>query len=491
MSRIFVVDDEPGVLAAFEMLLVEQGYEAVTLHRAEEAIRRAQAEPVDLVVMDVCLPGMSGLEALARLREARPKLPVIIVTGRGTMQTAVEATKRGAFDYQLKPLEPDEILATIERALESARLMQGHILLGPEAPAPAGEAIVGHGPKMQALYKAIGRVAPTDATVLIRGESGTGKELVARAIYQHSLRSDAPLSVVNCVAIPETLLESELFGYVQGAFTGASRRRVGKFEQAHGGTVFLDEIGDVPPAIQAKILRLLQERAFEPLGSNQTVRVDVRVLAATNRDLEAAIADGRFREDLFHRLNVVTIEVPPLRERREDIPELIDYFLARSALELKVELPPISEDARAMLVAHPWPGNVRQLQHAIQRVMIFTRGFPVQASDLGPILEPRGQADSAPACPGADADRDNLANLVARYLDSYRGDRAYDDLVERVERTLLSEALCRTQGNQTHAARLLGLQRPTLHGKMQKYDLHRDRAGQRTDRQAPDSMSGS
>ena len=322
---------------------------------------------------------------------------------------------------------------------------------------------------MQGVFKAIGRVAQTDATVLIRGESGTGKELVARAIYQHSLRSDMPLSVINCVAIPETLLESELFGYEKGAFTGATTQRVGKFERADGGTVFLDEIGDIPLSIQAKILRVLQEKEFERLGGNETIRVDVRVLTATNRDLEITIAEGAFREDLYHRLNVVTIQVPPLRERREDIPKLVDYFLERSARELQMDKPPLSEDAMEVLQDYSWPGNVRELQHCIQRAMIYNRGHPVQAADLPITLKLGSQFGPAEA---ATLDDERLLDVVQRHLSSHGGGRAYEKFLEKVEKLLLAEALRRTKGNQTRAAKLLGLARPTFHAKMQKYDLH-------------------
>ena len=334
MSRILVVDDERNVLLGFEEVLRPEGHEVITSTHAQEALEHIEAEEFDLVILDIRMPGMSGLDALKRIKQGHPKLPVIIMTGEGTMETAIEATKCGAFDYHLKPFEPADMIRTIEKALQCTRLMKGQVALGRQN-AAAGDAIIGQSLPMQEVYKAIGRVAQTDATVLIRGESGTGKELVARAVYQHSLRSEAPLSVVNCVAIPETLLESELFGYEKGAFTGATARRIGKFEQASGGTIFLDEIGDMPLSIQAKILRVLQEKEFERLGGNQTIRVDVRVLTATNRDLEIAISEGAFREDLFYRLNVVTIQVPPLRERREDIPTLVDYFLERSARELE------------------------------------------------------------------------------------------------------------------------------------------------------------
>ena len=319
------------------------GTNVVAAAGAEEAIERVKDASLDLVILDVCLPGMSGLDALARLRQAQPTLPVIVMTGQGTTDTAIEATKRGAFDYLLKPFDPAEMLRTIAKALEAARLMKVRLALNPETTLPAADAIVGRNPAMLQLYKAIGRVAPTDATVLIRGESGTGKELVARAVYQHSRRHGKPLVVVNCAAIPEALLESELFGYESGAFTGAMKRRIGKFEQADGGTLFLDEIGDMPPALQAKILRALQDRTFQRLGGNETLQADVRVICATNRDLERAIAAGGFREDLYHRVNVVTLELSPLRQRRDDIPLLVDYFLNRYARAAGVEKPPLAQ----------------------------------------------------------------------------------------------------------------------------------------------------
>jgi DNA-binding NtrC family response regulator len=412
---------------------------------------------------------MNGLDALERIKQRQPKLPVIVMTGRGTTDTAIEATKRGAFEYQLKPFEPADMLRTIAKALEGARLMRGEVALGPETMASSRDALVGRSAAMQQLYKAIGRVAPSDATVLIRGESGTGKELVARAIYQHSLRSGRPLMVVNCAAIPETLLESELLGYEPGAFTGAVTRRIGKFEQADGGTIFLDEIGDMPLMMQAKILRLLQERTFQRLGGNETIQVDVRVLCATNRNLEKAIAEGAFREDLYHRLNVVTLQIPPLRDRREDIPLLVDYFLNRCARTSHVERPPLAPNALDLLIRYAWPGNVRELEHLIQRLMIFTGGYTIQVNDLPPRL--RREAQTTPAGTTVTPGDESYLSLIQAHLDSYGGDHAHEELMERVERLLIMEALRRSQGNQTHAGRLLGLPRPTLHAKMQKFGL--------------------
>ncbi len=484
MSRILVIDDERSVRTAFVEVLGAEGHQVLGAESAESALQTLAAEPMDLVITDICLPGMNGLEALEQIRRLEPKLPVIVMTGFGTMQTAIEATKRGAFDYHLKPLDPAAMMLTIERALEAARLMRRQVEIGPEdLVAPAVDAIIGRSGAMQQVYKTIGRVAPTDAAVLIRGESGTGKELVARAVYQYSSRSQRPLSVINCAAIPETLLESELFGYERGAFTGAAGRRVGKLEQADEGTVFLDEIGDIPPAVQAKILRVLQDKSFERLGGNQTIRVNVRVLAATNRDLSKAIAEGGFREDLYHRLNVVTIWVPPLRERCEDIPLLVAYFLSRFSAELEIDKPLLAEEAWEPLRDYDWPGNVRELEHCIHRALIFSRGHPIQAADLKALL---GIDKPSPAqTPGFDLQQ--LVPCVRDFLEHARSTRPFDELLETVERLLLAEALGRSAGNQSQAARLLGMPRPTLHAKLRKHGLQSDRP--RSDERHPMSDS--
>jgi nitrogen regulation protein NR(I) len=467
MHRILVVDDERNVLQAFQELLGDSGHQVATAERAEHALRLIRDQPFDLVIMDICLSGMDGLEALKQLKQWHPTLPVIVMTGHGTMRTAIEATKSGAFEYHLKPFDPADMLATVDKALESARLVRGQVTIDPEfTESLLEDAIVGRSPGMQQVYKAIGRVALTDATVLIRGESGTGKELVARAIHQHSTRGARPLMAVNCAAIPEPLLESELFGHERGAFTGAVSRKIGKFEQADGGTILLDEIGDMPPGTQAKILRVLQERCFQRVGGNETVRVDVRMLAATNRDLEQAMSDGGFREDLYHRLNVVVIHVPPLRERREDIPRLTDYFLARHAREMELAKPPIAPDAQRMLHACSWPGNVRQLEHCIQRALIFTQGRPIQAADV--------RLDDGPAGPNASASPplfEDFYRLVERFLETCTGDRVHQEFLEHAEKCLIAAALRRSSGNQTQAAALLGMARPTLHAKLRKYAL--------------------
>ncbi|MBN1909234.1 MAG: sigma-54-dependent Fis family transcriptional regulator [Pirellulales bacterium] len=465
MARILVVDDEPHVLGAFQDLLEGGGHDVVTSEEATSALGALEEGPFDLVVMDVCLQGMDGLEALRRIKQQWPSLPVIVMTAHGTMQTAIEATKLGAFDYHLKPFDPAEMLAAIDKALEGSRLTQNQVVRAPEMPdAIASHSLIGNSSQMQQVFMSIGRVAATNATVLIRGESGTGKERVARAVHQHSQRAARPLWIVNCVAIPDTLLESELFGYERGAFTGATSQKIGKFEQADGGTLLLDEIGDISLGIQAKILRVLQERCFERLGGNKTVHVDVRVLAATNRNLEEAIVKGAFREDLYHRLNVVTISIPPLRERPDDIPALVEYFLSRYAKELGTPKPPVSPEARKKLQEYPWPGNVRQLAHCIQRALIFTRGYPIQATDIS-LTGTAGDHTGSRTCP------EGLGELVRRYLIDCGGEHAHEQLLGHVERLLIVEALHRTSGNQTHAARLLGLARPTLHAKIQKHNL--------------------
>jgi len=468
MGRILVIDDEPGVLNAFRDMLAGAGHDVQTASSGERALEQIRAESPDLVVTDLCLPGMSGLDAFRSIRAANPKLPVIIMTGQGTMSTAIEATKIGVFDYQVKPFEPDSMMAAIERGLESVRLMRRSVALNPEQSAHGGDAMIGESAPMQEVFKAIGRVAATDATVLIRGESGTGKELVARALYQHSLRADAPLLVVNCAAIPESLLESELFGHERGAFTSADARRIGKFEQARGATILLDEIGDVSLAVQAKILRVLQQKTFDRLGGSETIHADVRIVAATNRNLESAVSTGTFREDLYHRLNVVTITIVPLRERRGDVPRLVDYFVERYSEELQITRPVVADDALDALCDYDWPGNVRELENCIYRALISTQGFPVQASD---VLKARDAASSTASSTSTGHGSANLHDVVCSHLNQDHGPGAHERLVAEVERLLIAEALRRTRGNQSQAAQLLGLARPTLHAKMQRYKI--------------------
>lgn len=470
MSKILIIDDDDQLRKSFERLLTEEGYLVLTAPSGETGLDRVEAENPDLVILDMRLPGMNGFETFQAIHKLEPKLPVIIMTAYGTTETAIEATKMGAFDYILKPFDIPEMLSVIRQALEANRFMRSPVDMNPGQEAYSHEAIIGRSKPMQDVYKAIGRVASTDATVLIRGESGTGKELVARALYHHSIRSEKPFLVINCVAIPENLLESELFGYEKGAFTGAAHRRVGKMEQADGGTIFLDEIGDMPFSIQAKILRLLQEKSIERLGGRDTIPVDVRILAATNRDLESALERGRFREDLYFRLKVVTIWLPALRERKDDIPLLTEYFLAKFSAESEVDNPGITRDAIALLYDYHWPGNVRELANSLQKALIFNRGGPIGPADITQAIckATTARDQIASDIPGIE---ENIKKWVRDTIACEQGDNIFESCIDRFGKMLITEALKLAGGNRSKAARLLGLSRPTLHAKIEKYGL--------------------
>jgi DNA-binding NtrC family response regulator len=444
MSTILIVDDDDQLRLSFHKLLAEEGYTVESAAAGDAAVKKVENKAPDLVILDMRLPGMNGLEAFRSIHRMEPKLPVIIMTAYGTTENAIEATKLGAFDYVLKPFEIPAMLTVIRQALEAGRFMRSPVDMNGAPGTPSREAIVGRSRPMQDVYKAIGRVSSTEATVLIRGESGTGKELAARAVYSHSLRADKPFQVINCVAIPETLLESELFGFEKGAFTGAAHRRVGKIEQANGGTVFLDEIGDMPFGIQSKILRLLQERSIERLGGRETIPVDVRIIAATNRDLETALEQGRFREDLYYRLKVVTIALPPLRERLDDIPLLVDYFLRRYAAELDIDNPGITPEAVTLLNCHRWPA-----QEMAQAVGGGTIRRSLSAAGAEQILR----------------------QWVREAITSGEEPNKFEATVDHFASILVGEALNLTHGNRSRAAKLLGLSRPTLHSKIEKYRL--------------------
>ena len=467
MATILIIDDDDQLRKSFQKLLSEEGYTAESAASGEAGLEIIKDRLPDLVIVDIRLPGMNGLETFQTIHRLEPKLPVVIMTAYGTTETAIEATKMGAFDYILKPFEIPDMLAVIKQALEAGRFMRTPVRLNVSPDEATREAIIGHSKPMQNIYKAIGRVSTADATVLIRGESGTGKELVARAIYQHSLRSEKPFLVINCVAIPENLLESELFGYEKGAFTGAAHRRMGKIEQAHGGTVFLDEIGDMPFSIQAKILRLLQEKSIERLGGRQPIPVDVRIIAATNRDLEAALEQGRFREDLYYRLKVVTISLPPLRERREDIAPLTDYFLSLYASELDMNNPGMAKEALMTLQGRPWPGNVRELANTIQKALIFNRGAPIHSEDIIQALS--GEKVSGNQEPHKAEEVIRRWMRLSMTSEDQKG--TFEKIMDRLAEILISEALTLTDGNRSQAARLLDLSRPTLHSKIEKYGL--------------------
>jgi len=466
MGVILIIDDDYQIRQSFEKLLTEEGQEVLTASSGEAGLAVLRSVLPDLVLLDVRLPGMSGLETFQALREIDPKLPVIVMTAFGTTETAIKATKLGAFDYVLKPFDIPEVLKLIGQALEAGRFMRSQVDIDIHPRTPSHEVIIGQSKPMQEVYKAIGRVAPTEATVLIRGESGTGKELVARAVYQHSLRFDQPFLVINCVAIPETLLESELFGYEKGAFTGAVSRRMGRIEQAHGGTIFLDEIGDMPFSIQAKILRLLQEKSIERLGGREPIPVDVRIIAATNRDLEAGLTEGKFREDLYYRLKVVTIRLPPLRERLQDIPRLTDYFLERFARELDIDNPGMTGESKGLLTNYHWPGNVRELANTIQKALIFSRGYPIRPENISQVIE--GDMILREEEP---QDNGTFRQWARKALMSETGEDRFDALLEQVACVLISEALEITGGNRSRAAKLLGLSRPTLQSKIERYRI--------------------
>ena len=467
MGTILIVDDDAQLRTSFEKLLTTEGHTVKTAPTGEGGLELAKANLPDLVIIDVRLPGMDGLTAFQAIHEIEPKLPVIIMTAYGTTDTAIKATKLGAFDYVLKPFDIPEMLSLIDKALEAGRFMRSRVEVDAFGDERSPDVILGRSRAMQEVYKAIGRVAPTDATVLIRGESGTGKELVARAIYQHSIRAEKPFLVINCVAIPETLLESELFGYEKGAFTGAVTRKVGKIEQASGGTVFLDEIGDMPFSIQAKILRLLQEKSIERLGGRSPIPVDVRVIAATNRDLEAALAEGRFREDLYYRLKVVTLALPPLRERTGDIATLTDYFRLRFSKEMHVDSPGFAPEAKAIMQNYSWPGNVRELANTVQKALIFSRGAPISAEEISQAI--RGEIARKEAT--LEKEDDSVRQWARKTLSLSGGDKLFTDLMDRFGALLIAEALNITGGNRSQAAKLLGLSRPTLLAKIEKFGI--------------------
>ncbi len=467
MNTVLIIDDDDQLRKSFEKLLADEKYEVKSAVSGEEGLGIIQNTLPDVVVLDIRLPGMDGLETFQKIHEKEPKLPVIMMTAYSTTETAIEATKLGAFDYILKPFDIPEMLEVISKAMETSHFMRTPVDFDVIPGKTSHEVILGNSKPMQDVYKAIGRVSATDTTVLIRGDSGTGKELVARALYQHSNRAGKPFIVINCVAIPENLLESELFGYEKGAFTGAAYRRTGKIEQADGGTVFLDEIGDMPLSIQAKILRLLQEKSIERLGGKKIIQVDVRIIAATNRNLEDAIEKECFREDLYYRLKVVTIALPSLCERNGDIPTLIEYFLTRQAAELGIVNPGITEEAVEILESYSWPGNVRELANIIQKLLIFNRGAPVSKEETIKVFDDQLTKTGD----NKDIVNQKIREWVRMTLATERKENLFDSCMNHFAAILVNEALAATGGNRSKAAELLGLSRPTLHSKIDKYNL--------------------
>jgi nitrogen regulation protein NR(I) len=464
-ANILLIEDDRSTAAALQKVLQDEGYDVTVAGRGDQGLNQARERSCDLVITDLRLPGLSGMELIAQLHSAKPKLPIIMMTAHGTTETAIEAMKLGACDYLVKPFEADELLDLAASAVASSRRMSEPVEMG-EARS-ALHAIVGKSRVMQNIYKEIGRVAATPVTVLIRGATGTGKELIARAIYQHSDRADKPFIAVNCAAIPETLLESELFGHERGSFTGANSRRIGRFEQAQGGTIFLDEIGDLAANTQSKLLRVLQEKCFQRVGGDELTPIDVRVLAATHRDLETAIQEKEFREDLFYRLSVVTLSLPPLGERIEDIPELVKFFIQRYAGELAIENPSIQSDAIALLQAQKWPGNVRELENIVRRAMLLARPFAVSAEHVRQILATAPK----PVPVNNQSHAAYISELLAR-VQRGEEDGAYARMIADLEPELFSQAIQLAQGNQAKAARWLGVTRLKMREKLIQLGLH-------------------
>jgi two-component system nitrogen regulation response regulator GlnG len=462
MPHLLIIDDEPSILHAFRRTFRDPDVTLSTASTAAEGLDAAARVRPDVVIQDINLPDQSGLECFRALRRQDARVPVVFITGHGTMETAVEAMKLGAFEYLLKPLELDQLREVVAAAFEVSRAMRVPAVVAEQEPAPEpADVLVGRCPAMQEVYKAIGRVAAQDVTVLILGETGTGKELVARALYQHSRRAAAPFLAVNCAAIPETLLESELFGHEKGAFTGAERKRIGKFEQCSGGTLFLDEVADLSPLTQAKLLRVLQERQFERLGGNETVAVDVRLIAATNRDLDELVGEGRFRRDLYYRLNVFAVRLPPLRERGEDLSLLVDYYVRRFARELGKDVQRAAPEAVEVLYRYLWPGNVRELQAALKQALLRATGPVLLPGFLPGWLRP-AEAAGAAAPAGTTADWEQL---VADALQA-GSTGLYAQALTLMERALLTRVLRHTGGNQLQAAKILGITRGSLRTKL-------------------------
>jgi len=448
-ALVLIVDDERNIQVTVGRALSMEGYATETASGGREALEKIAALPVELVVMDVRMPDLDGLSVLRMARETRPELPVVIMSGHGTFDTVREAFKLGAADYLEKPVEKDKLLLAVKNALTRRSLELENAELRREA-GRDGE-MVGSGPGMRRLRDLVARAAPSEGRVLVTGENGTGKELVARSIHQRSRRAAGPFVKLNCAAVPAELIESELFGHERGAFTGAHAARKGKFELADGGSLFLDEVGDMPAAMQAKVLRVLQEGEFERVGGSATLRVDVRVVAATNKDLSAEVAAGRFREDLYYRLNVVPIHVPPLRERKEDLPELVGRFLAEACAKNGRRPATVDREGMLALSAHDWPGNVRELRNVVERLVILADGPGIDAEAV------------LAALPGARRPR----------ADRFREGTGFHGLVEEAEREIILGALAAHHDNVSETARALGLERSHLYKKMRSLGLKR------------------
>ncbi len=473
MSTLLVIDDDRTTLNLVCHAFRDSGLTIETAKTASAGLAIIAEKRPDLVLLDVMLPDISGLEAFQKIRQLDPRLAVIFITAGGTSDTAIEAVKEGACDFLLKPLDISRLCEVVHQALEMRRLMYVPVTIpgGTEGGANADrqeDLMVGRSPQIMQVYKAIGQVAPQDVTVLVRGESGTGKELIARAIYQHSQRARAPFLAVNCAAIPDALLESELFGHEKGSFTGADRQRIGKFEQCSGGTIFLDEIGDLSPLVQAKLLRLLQEQRFERVGGNQTIQTDVRIIAATHCDLEAMSQEGTFRADLYYRLNGFTITIPPLRERGDDMVLLLERYFNLYARQLGKDVHGIAPDALKLLVQYRWPGNVREMQSAVRRALLQTTG-PVLTADVLPDEIRMGARRNSRV--GAAQGGQPLERQIDEWLRAGSTD-LYNETLTAMERLLLTRVLKLSGGNQSQAARILGITRGSLRNKIHALNIH-------------------
>jgi two-component system nitrogen regulation response regulator GlnG len=468
MAHVLLIDDDPDLIAEqVRHAFPPRAHRVEVARTAADGLARVRASAPDVVLLDLRLPDRPGLEVFEEIRAADARVPVVFVTLSKAADAAIEAMRRGAFDYLFKPLDPAQIRRVVGEAVEVARRMREPAVLTETAPEEdAGGAIVGACPAMREVYKAVGRVAAQDVPVLITGESGTGKELVARAAYQHGRRSKAPFLALNCAAIPENLLESELFGHEKGAFTGADRRRIGRFEQCNGGTIFLDEIGDMPLTLQSKVLRVLQDQTFERVGGNETMTTDVRIISATHRDLKARAADGTFRADLYYRLGVFTIHLPPLRERGADLAVLVGYFLRRFGRELGRDVQGVAPDAMERLRGYSWPGNVRELQSVLKQALLRATG-PV----LLPAMLPELTTEPPPpaAGPGAAAVPPGLEQFIRRRL-ADGSEALHEEAHRELDRLLLPLVMEHTRGNQFQAAKVLGVARQTLRRRLR--ELH-------------------
>jgi two-component system nitrogen regulation response regulator GlnG len=478
LNRILVADDEESMRWVLSKALKKKGFTVDLAADGDQAFRMIQGGNYDLAILDIKMPGISGLDLLDKVRELKSDLLVVIMTAEASMRNAVEAMKRGAYDYLTKPFDLDVIDAIVEKVSRAQEITSQVTLLKDELKDryQLEKTIIGNSPAMREIYKTIGKVAPSDITVLVEGESGTGKELIARAIHYNSRRLGKPFIALNCAAIPKELLESELFGFEKGAFTGATDRKFGKFEQANGGTIFLDEIGDMPLDLQSKILRVLQEKEVTRTGGNQSLAVDVRIIAATNQDLEGMVRQKTFRDDLFYRLNVVPIHLVPLRDRQEDIPALVDYFLAKTCTELEMPVRQCEPAALRLLTTHPWPGNVRELENTIKRAVILSSDQLLTTNDF-PGLRSQQRPEDGPAS-GDGLSLEGIVEMKLRAsfvnMEKMQSGDIHAMVLEQVERPLIRFVLEKTRGNQVRAAEILGINRNTLRKKIHELGIERD-----------------